>query len=106
MRYPVIREGIYTLKAIDEHKYTQNIVIAQVGTSVTMSFYNSFIEKNIIIAGSWVLNEKQNGYILHVTNSYNNKKMVFSIDKCTSNDYFTLKGSYESDDNYIFLIEK
>jgi hypothetical protein len=106
MKYPVIKEGVYTLKVDNEHKYTQSVSILQVGTSVTISFYNSFIEKNIIMSGGWMLNEKQNGYILHVTNSYNNKKMVFSIDKCTSNDYFTLKGSYESDDNYIFLIEK
>jgi hypothetical protein len=106
MRYPVIKDGIYTLKVDNEHKYTQEVRISQVGTSVTISFYNSFIEKNITISGSWVLNEKKNGYNLHVTNSYNNKKIVFSIDKCVGNDHFTLKGGYsEGDNKSIFTIE-
>jgi hypothetical protein len=105
MRYPIIKEGLYILKTNNEHKCTQTISILQIGTYVEISFFNSFIEKNVSIKGSWILNEQKNGYNLHITNSYNNKKMVFYIDK-SYNDYFTLKGRYEDNNNYIFLIEK
>jgi hypothetical protein len=105
MRYPIIKEGLYVLKTDNENKYTQTISILQVGTHVEISFYNSFIEKSISIKGNWILNEQKNGYNLHVTNSYNNKKMFFCIDK-SYNDYFTLKGRYDDNNDYVFLIEK
>ena len=106
MRYPIIKDGLYTLKSNNEHKYTQSVSILQNGLYVEITFFNSFIEKNIFIKGKWMLNEQKNGYNLHVINSYNNKEMFFSIDKIY-NEYFSLKGHDEdTNNNYNFIIEK
>ena len=104
MKYPIIRKGTYTLKTIDEYMHTQTISMSQLSTNVEISFFNSFIEKNVTIKGSWVFNQTYNKHILNLVNDYNNKKMFFSIDKCY-NDYFTLVGGYDID-NHLFQIGK
>jgi hypothetical protein len=106
MKYPIIKSGLYTLKSDNGHSHTQLITISQVGINVFMSFYNSFIEKDISITGKWFYNEGNNTNILHLTNDYNNKKMYFYIDKCHNIDIVTLKGHYEDNKNCIFFIEK
>jgi hypothetical protein len=104
MKYPVIKKGTYILKTNDEHLYTQTIYISQMGTSVEISFFNSFIEKNVNIKGSWVFDEEQCKYNLNLNNDYNNKKMFFSVDKCYD-DYFTLIGGYDKDNNLFQIVK-
>lgn len=105
MKYPIIKDGLYTLQTDDVNKYTQDVSILQIGIYVEISFFNSFIEKSVCIKGKWTLNQQKNGYILHVNNNYNNKDMFFSIDKIY-NDHFTLKGHYKDNNDYIFIIVK
>ena len=104
MKYPCVKEGVYTLKSNDEYAYTQTVSIKQDGITVDISFSNSLIEKIVSIKGTWIFNQKYNKYILNLVNDYNNKKMFFVVDKCY-NQYFTLKGGYDID-NHIFQIEK
>ena len=106
MKYPIIKDGLYTLKSDDRHQYTQLISISQVGINVFISFYNSFIEKDISIYGKWIYNDKSTTNVLHLTNDYNNKKMYFSIDTCYNSDIVKFKGHYEDNENCTFFIEK
>jgi hypothetical protein len=105
MKYPIIKKGIYTLRTFDEYPFIQTISIIQTGINVEISFFNSLFEKIVIIKGNWILNQKNSKYILNLINNNNNKKMFFSVDKCY-NDYFTLVGGYDDENNHQFQIDK